>query len=169
MKSFWTGAVLAASLYLCGCEVTPYQKARVAFGCGYADKKFSDDTFHVVFTANYTTSADTLREYLYRRAAELTLRHRFRYFAVIREPRPLIEYKIAYNSQEDKEAAIDSKEVEMPAWGTLQMTIQCFRRASSAAGAHLIDAKAYLPGKDTGPSPGEFLSMSSFLFFSLAV
>lgn len=147
MKSFWTAVVLAVSLCVWGCAPTPYQRAHVAFGRGYTDKKFSDDTFHVVFTANYTTSAATLREYLYRRAAELTLQHKSRYFTVTREPRPLIEYKMIYPSQEDEEAGIDGEEVELPAWGTLQMTIQCFKNASPVAGVHLIDAQTYLPEK----------------------
>ena len=116
----------------------------MAFGRGYADKEFSDDTFHVAFTASYTTSAATLREYLYRRAAELTLRHKFRYFAVIREPRPLAKYKIMYRYQPDQGAGIDAEEVEVPARGTLHMTIQCFEDAWQTAGARPIDAIAYL-------------------------
>jgi hypothetical protein len=105
-----------------------------------------------VFTANYTTPPATLREYLYRRAAELTLQHKSRYFAVTREPRPLVEYRTVYRSEEDKEAGIDAEEVELPAWGTLQMTIQCFENVSTAAGTSLIDARACLPGVH-GPEP----------------
>ncbi len=168
MKPFCTVVVLAISLGVWGCEATPYQRARVAFGRGYADKKLSDDTFHVAFTANYTTSADTLCEYLYRRAAELTLRHGFRYFTVIREPRPLVEYKIGYSSREDAEAGIDAKEAEMPAWGTLQMTIQCFRHVFPTADVHLTDAKAYLIRRDTDFSPGELFSTSLLPSSSLA-
>ncbi len=168
MKPFCTAAVLAVSLCVWGCQATPYQRARVAFGRGYADKRLSDDTFHVAFTANYTTSVNTLREYLYRRAAELTLRHGFRYFTVIREPRPLVEYKIGYNSREDAEAGVDAKETEMPAWGTLQMTIQCFRHVFPTADMPLTDVKAYLIRRDTDFSPGEFLSASSLPSSSLA-
>jgi len=116
----------------------------MAFGHGYADTEFSDDTFHVAFTANYTTSAATLREYLYRRAAELTLWHKFRYFAVIREPRPLAKYKIMYRYQADQGAGIDAEEVEAPARGTLHMTIQCFEDARQATDAQPIDAIACL-------------------------
>ncbi len=168
MKPFCTAVVLAVSLCVWGCQATPYQRARAAFGRGYVDKKFSDDTFHVAFAANYTTSADTLRGYLYRRAAELTLLHGFRYFTVVREPRPLVAYRIVYNSREDEEAAIDAKEAEMPAWGTLQMTIQCFRHVFPTAGVHLIDAKAYLVRRDAAFSPGELFSTSSLAPSSLA-
>ncbi len=168
MKPFCTTLVLAVSLCVWGCQATPYQRARVAFGRGYADKKLSDDIFHVAFTANYTTSADTLCEYLYRRAAELTLQHGFRYFAVVREPRPLVEYRIVYNSREDEEAAIDAKEAEMPAWGTLQMTIQCFRHVFPTADMRLTDAQAHLAKRDTGFRPGELLSTSSLPSSSLA-
>jgi hypothetical protein len=98
----------------------------------------------VEFTANFTTSADAMHEYLYRRAAELAIRHGFRYFAVIREPRPLAEYEIKYRSREDEQAGIDGKDVETPAWGMLQMTIQCFKDPENASGVRLIDARAYL-------------------------
>jgi hypothetical protein len=155
MRSFWTAVVLVASLHLCGCETTPYHRAWMAFGHGYADKEFSNDTFHVAFNANYATSADTLHEYLHRRAAELTLQHGFRYFAVIREPRPQVEYRITYYCREDREAGIDAKEAELPAWGTLQMTIQCFQTVSQAAGLHLLDAMAYVP-ESTNSDTREF-------------
>ena len=144
MRSFWTAVVLFVSLGVGGCAPTLYQKAPVAFGHGYAEKKFSDDTFHVAFTANYTTSAATLREYLYRRAAELTRQHKFQYFVVIREPRPRSEYKIVYRYHEDRGAGIDAEEVEVPARGTLHMTIQCFKDARQAAGTQPIDAMACL-------------------------
>lgn len=168
MKPFCTALVLGISLCVWGCQATPYQKARVAFGRGYADKKFSDDTFHVAFAANYTTSAGALRGYLYRRAAELTLQHGFRYFTVVREPRPLVEYRIVYNSREDEEAGIDSTEAERPAWGTLQMTVQCFRHVFPTPDRHVIDAKVYLAKRDTNFDPGELFSTSSLPPSSLA-
>ncbi len=144
MRSFWTTVVLVTFLCVCGCAPTPYQKAPVAFGHGYADKEFSDDTFHVAYTASYATAAATLREYLYRRAAELTLRHKCRYFAVIREPHPLAVYKVIYRYYADQGAGIDAEEVEVPARGTLHMTIQCFKDARRTNDTQPIDAKAYL-------------------------
>jgi hypothetical protein len=144
MRLFWTAVVLVASLCVGGCASTPYQKAWAAFGHGYTDKEFSDDTFHVMFTANYTTSAATLREYLYRRAAELTLQHKFRYFVVIREPHPRSKYKIMYRYHEDQGAGVDAEEVEAPDRGTLHMTIQCFQYDWQAADMQPIDAIAHL-------------------------
>lgn len=104
----------------------------------------------MVFIANYSTPAATLREYLYRRAAELTLQHKFRYFAVIRELRPLAEYQIIYRYREDEEAGIDAEEVELPVTGTLHMTTQCFKNPENASGTSLTDAKACLH-KPRGP------------------
>ncbi len=144
MRSFWTAVILATFLCVWGCAPTPYQKAPVAFGHGYADKEFSQDTFHVAYTANYTTDTTTLREYLYRRAAELTVRHKCRYFAVIRGPHPLAVYKVIYRYYADQGAGIDAEEVEVPARGTLHMTIQCSKDARQTTGTQPIDAKAYL-------------------------
>ena len=144
MKSFWTAVVLVASLCVWGCAPTPYQRACAAFSQGFADTEFSRDTFHVAFTANYITPASTLLDYLYRRAAELTLQHKFRYFVVIREPRPRTNYKITYRYHTDRGAGIDAEDVEVPAMGTLHMTIQCFEDAQQDADTQPIDAIAYL-------------------------
>jgi hypothetical protein len=145
---------LALALGAWGCQSTPYQRAGATSGHGYSDRRLSEDTFHVAFSANYTTSDSLLYRYLLRRAVELTLRHGFRYFAIIREPRPLTEYQIKYRCQEDEEAGIDGKEVEMPAWGTLHMTIQCFKdlQGTGTSGVRLMDAAAYLH-KNLGLKP----------------
>lgn len=144
MKVFATATVLSVSLGVWGCAPTPYQRAGAKSRHGYSDTRLSPDTFHVSFTANFITFPDTLREYLQRRAAELTLRYGFRYFAVIRKPRPLAQYKIVYPSEEDKEARVDGREVETPVWGTQHMTIQCFKTRDEASGRDLVDAQAYL-------------------------
>jgi hypothetical protein len=144
MKASRVVVLLAVLACAGGCAPTPYQRAGVISARGYSDKRLSEDTFHVKFVGNYRTPADTLYGYLHRRAAELTVRHGFRYFAIIREPRPLTEYQIVYRCREDEEAGIDAKEVEVPAWGTLHMTIQCFKAGQNAPGVRLIDAQAYL-------------------------
>jgi len=133
-----------------GCHPTPYQKAYPASAHGYSDRKFCEDTFYVQFVANALTFPDTLNRYLYRRAAELTVRHGFRYFAIVGDPCPLTQYHTEYRSQEDERARIDSMEVEFPTWGTMRMTIQCFQDPQQAAGLRLIDAQAHLP-KDRRP------------------
>jgi hypothetical protein len=143
MRTFRTAVVLVVMLCVWGCVPTSYQRAPAAFGHGYSDKRLSEDTFHVAFTANWGTPADTIHEYLNRRVAELTVRCGFRYFAVIRGPSPLTEYRTAYPSQEDREARIDGLDVECPAWGTMHITIQCFKDVRQAAGTDPIDATAY--------------------------
>jgi hypothetical protein len=143
MRTFRTAVVLVVMLCVWGCVPTSYQRAPAAFGHGYSDKRLSEDTFHVAFTANWGTPADTIYEYLNRRVAELTVRCGFRYFAVIRGPSPLTEYRTAYPSQEDREARIDGLDVECPAWGTMHITIQCFKDVRQAAGTDPIDATAY--------------------------
>lgn len=145
MRAFRTAVVLVVGLCVWGCAPTSYRKAPAIFGYGYSDKRLSEDTFHVAFTANWGTSADTICAYLNRRVAELTVRYGFRYFAVIRGPSPLSEYRTAYRSQEDREARIDGVDVECPAWGTMHMTIQCFKNVRQAAGTDPIDATAYPP------------------------
>ncbi len=137
-----------------GLRATSYQKAAAALGHGYSDKRLSEDTFHVAFTANWGTPADTIHGYLHRRVAELTVRYGFRYFAVIRGPSPLIEYRTTYRSQEDREARIDGMDMECPAWGTMHMTIQCFKDARQAAGTHPITPRHTLP-EVTDPGRGE--------------
>jgi len=115
----------------------------------------SEDTFHVQFLGSPTTSADVMSEYLYRRAAELTLRHRFRFFAVIREPRPLTKYKAIYRHRVDQAAGVKAEEVEQPTRGTLHMTIQCFTNPQSAAGLSVMNAEAYLYGRPESKSAHE--------------
>jgi len=134
-------AVLAGTL---GCEPTPYQRDGARATGGYSDRRLSEDTFHVKFVGTFTTPEETLREYLYRRSAELTLRHGFQYFAVLRDSRPVTEYQTKYRSRSDEAAGVDGLDVEFPAWGTLHMTIQCFEDRPETAGENLIDAKAYL-------------------------
>jgi len=145
MKLSWIGIPLAILIGTSGCQPTPYQKAYTTSGRGYYDREFSQDTFYVQFTANYFTPDDTLLRYLYRRAAELTVRHGFHYFAVVRDPRPLIEYHTEYRTKEHEAAMMDSMQVEHPAWGTMHMTIQCFEDPQNTSGVPLIDAKAHLP------------------------
>ena len=147
MKSCRMVISLAVLIGAWGCEPTPYQRADPASANGYSEKMLSEDTFHVQFVGSPTTSADVMQEYLYRRAAELTLRHQFRYFAVIREPCPLTKYKAVYRYRVDEAAGIKADEMEQPMRGTLHMTIQCFKNPLSASGASLTDAEAYLYGR----------------------
>ena len=147
MKSYRMVIPLAVLICAWGCEPTPYQKAGPTSAGGYSEKRLSEDTFHVQFMGSPTMSADVMQTYLYRRAAELTLRHQFRYFAVIREPRPLAKYKAIYRHRVDQAAGIKAEEVEQPMRGTLHMTIQCFKNPENASDPSLINAEAYLYGR----------------------
>ena len=78
------GIAIVPVLLLCGCasEPTPYQRAGARLGGGYSEKRVSEDTFYVTYTANSRTPGRVMYAYLCRRAAELTLRHGFRMEAV---------------------------------------------------------------------------------------
>jgi hypothetical protein len=147
MKSCRMVISLAAVIGVWGCEPTPYQRADSASANGYSEKMLSEDTFHVQFMGSPATSADVMQEYLYRRAAELTLRHQFRYFAVIREPSPLTEYKTIYLHRVDQSAGMKAEEMEQPMRGTLHMTVQCFKNPQSVSDPSAINAEAYLYGR----------------------
>ena len=147
MKASWIMISLAILICIGACQPTSYQRVGTTLRGGYSDGRFSEDTFYVKFVANYNTSTDTLQKYLYRRAAELTVRHGFRYFAVVRDSCPLTKYQIKYQSREDAQAGIDGMDVEVPAKGTLHMTIQCFTDGQNAVDTRLIDAKTYGHGQ----------------------
>ncbi len=100
-KVSWTAVIPAVLLGVEGGATTSDQRAHVAFGLGCAGKRFSDDTFPVVVAAQHAAPAVTWRGSLYCQAAELTLQHKCRYFAVIRPPRPLFEYRIVYRRREE--------------------------------------------------------------------
>lgn len=66
-----------------GCA-THYQKESV-FQNGYSDYRVADDRFVVTFRANEFTPREKVMKYALKRAAELTLKQGFRYFAVIEQ------------------------------------------------------------------------------------
>lgn len=63
---------------------TIYQKEGI-FTNGYSDLRSGQDTFVVTFRANEHTPEKKVKKYALRRAAELTLKHGYRYFAVVDE------------------------------------------------------------------------------------
>jgi hypothetical protein len=63
---------------------TSYQKEGF-FTNGYSDSRKSSDRFAVTFRGNEQTSPETAMRYALKRASELTLRHGYRYFAVLEE------------------------------------------------------------------------------------
>ena len=136
--------ILAGLTFTCGCQPTPYQKLGITPAGGYSEKRFSENEFHVKFVANDNTPSRVVFGYLYRRAAEVTLKSSFRYFAVIRGPRQLTERKIMYPSKDHWEDAAEPVEFEVPNPHRLHMTIQCFKDVQEEHDKHLIDARAYL-------------------------
>jgi hypothetical protein len=136
--------VLAGLNIACGCQPTPYQRLVTTPAGGYSEKRFSENEFHVKFVANNNTPSRAVCGYLYRRAAELTLKSGFKYFAVIRGPRQLTERMIMYPSEDHFKDMADPIEFEVPNPRMLHMTIRCFKDVREECDMHLIDAKAYL-------------------------
>jgi hypothetical protein len=144
MKACWIAVVPALLLSGCVGAPTPYQRAGAQGREGYSGKRISEDTFYVTYTANARTPGRVACAYLYRRAAEVTLRYGFRYFAVIRGPRNptgLAIYDVARQGARDK---LDPVVVDEPVSGTTFLTIQCFKDVQEVPGAPLIEAKDYL-------------------------
>ncbi len=83
---------------------------------GYSDLRSGRDTFVVTFRANEMTPAEKVRKYALKRAAELTVKNGYRYFAVLDE-------------------IGDGKHLYYP---SLRLTIQCFHERPS--GLSVIDA-----------------------------
>jgi hypothetical protein len=68
---------------LCGCA-TPYQSdGLLSFSGGFTDTQLEEDVFRVVFKANIYSSPYRTKELALLRAAELTLKNGFNYFAII--------------------------------------------------------------------------------------
>lgn len=71
---------------------------------GYSDLRSGQDIFVVTFRANEHTPADKVKKYALRRAAEVTKKHGYRYFAILDE-------------------IGEGKHLHYP---SLRLTIQCF-------------------------------------------
>jgi hypothetical protein len=124
----------------CSCQPTPYQRLGTTPAGGYSETRFSENEFYVKFVGNYNTPPATVRNYLYRRAAELTLEKGFKYFAVIRGPRPLTERRQLYQSQDHWKDMAKPIEFDVPDPRKLHMTIQCYRDVQEESDIPLIDA-----------------------------
>jgi len=111
---------------------------------GYSDKRFSEDTFHVRFAANNNTQSRTICNYLYQRAAELTLENGFKYFAIIKGPSQLARQTHIHASGDAWKDAVEPMEAYESNPGCLHMTIQCFKETQEAGQMRLIDAKMCL-------------------------
>lgn len=150
------GAAVAvvSGVLTCGCasEPAPYQRATRPSGKGYSEKIVSPDTFFVKYVARAGTPEHMVSDYLHRRAAELTLRHGFRYFTVLRGPSRTTELDTREIAVRDQPRKWQTEVVEVPSRGTLVMAIQCFKDPSESPDMPVIDAGDYLK---KGPGPRE--------------
>jgi len=105
---------------------TSYQKESF-FTNGYSSHKKAPDRFVVTFKANEMTPPEKVRKYAFKRASELTLRHGFRYFAVLEE----------IDSSLDRRAK-NKAHLHYP---SLQLVIQCFHEKPAAR--EVFDANNY--------------------------
>ena len=145
MRRFRVILLLFAGLScICGCQPTPYQRLGTTPAGGYSETRFSENEFHVKFVGNYNTPPATVHNYLYRRAAELTLEKGFKYFAVIRGPLPLTERRQLFQSQDHWKDMAGPIEFDVPDPRKLNMTIQCFKDVPEKRDIPVIDSKAYL-------------------------
>ncbi|MCP4610178.1 MAG: hypothetical protein GY845_15825 [Planctomycetes bacterium] len=135
---------LATLICSYGCQPIPYQKLGTTSAGGYSDKRLSENIFYVRFVANNNTPPNTVRDYLYRRAAEVTIKNGFAYFTIIRGPSRLTERMQMHQSLDHYKDRSDPIEFDVPDLGRLQMTIQCFKDIQDEEHMNLIDARMYL-------------------------
>lgn len=83
MKSFLPLLPAIAALLLSACA-TGYEKAGLA-GDGFDDAQLAPDTFRIKFTGNEMTSTDRAHDFALLRAADLTLKAGYSYFAIVNE------------------------------------------------------------------------------------
>jgi hypothetical protein len=149
LRSWPTWVILAGSL-LAGCQPTPYQRLGKSSAGGYSHEPLSADTFFVRFVANTHTSPDTVRSYLYRHAAELTLKYGYCWFVVMRGPSAITsrmdltpyEDHINYHGPQVRPPSV--LEVDVPNPRRQKMVIQCFVLEPERTDALCIEARTFL-------------------------
>ena len=134
--------VFVAGLF--GCEATPYQRLGVTPAGGYSEKAMSQDRFHVKFSGNNHTPPEVVRGYLYRRAAEVTLRYGFLFFTVARGPGPFTDRAQFHASKDSYDDVPPPIEIDVLKGNQLQMVIQCFKEIPEQSDRQLINAEEYL-------------------------
>jgi hypothetical protein len=75
-------AVIALTLIIASCA-TPYQST--GFIGGYSDTALAPDVYRVLFEGNGFTSSGRAQDFALLRAADMTLSHGYRYFAIVNE------------------------------------------------------------------------------------
>lgn len=129
MRSILTTTLVGLSLLLAGCA-TPYQPK--GFLGGYSDFQISKDTFSITFSSNTLLDGSRLRQYLLRRAAEVTLAHGFSHFAIIEN-----------TDQTDMVTSFSLTSLTVTTIPEESVWIRCFQEDPGPT-AKAIDAKEYL-------------------------
>ena len=124
-------ASLVLLCLLAGCA-TPYQPKNFLQG-GYQDFHISQDTFSVTFQGNPYLDRSRLRQYLLRRAAELTLGCGFSHFAIIQDM-----------DQSRNSTYISFTSLTITVTPQETIVIRCFKGAPADLSVHAIDAQEYL-------------------------
>jgi hypothetical protein len=141
---------LIAAALLIGCQPTPYQRLGQTSAGGYSHQKLAEDTYYVRFVANTHTSPEIVRRYLYRHAAELTLKHRYRWFVVLRGPSAITsrmdltpyEDHINYHGPQVRPPSV--LDVDVPNARRQKMVIRCSMAEPEYTGLLCIEARSLL-------------------------
>jgi hypothetical protein len=136
--------LLASLTSVLGCRATPYQKLGTDTSGGYSEKSLGDDMYFIRFSGNASITDATLRRYLYRRAAEVTLKNGYPYFIVVRPAAHTTEFLEIYAHEDQWKDMLPPSKVEPPDPSCMIMTIRCVRQAPEDHNADLIDARRYL-------------------------
>jgi len=75
-------AVIALALIMASCATTYHS---TGFSGGYSDTALAPDVYHVSFRGNGYTSSERAQDFALLHAADMTLSHGFRYFAIVNE------------------------------------------------------------------------------------
>lgn len=121
--------LLLPPLLLVGCA-TPYQPKSLLGG--YRDFQISNDTFSVTFEGNQYLDRSRLKQYLLRRAAEVTLGHGFSHFAIVQQV-----------DQSHTSTYVSWTSLTITATPQETMTIRCYKEDPGLT-VQAIDAREYL-------------------------
>ena len=136
--------LLTCLICFLGCQATPYQKLGTDSSGGYSEKSLGDGMFFIRFRGNASITHATLCRYLYKRAAEVTIKNGYPYFMVVRPPEHTTEILDLYAHEDQAKDRLRPSRIEQPDLSTLVMTIRCVRQAPEDSNADLIDAMRYL-------------------------
>lgn len=101
MSKPWITLALGLALAACAAP-TPYGPVGKPYvghvAKGYADEQVAADRYRVSFTGNWVTSLATVEDYVYYRAAQVTLQSGHDYFRVVERE---LEHRVIHNAMAD--------------------------------------------------------------------